>query len=102
MTESINAWRIDSKGYFIEMQAGERKDYDLDWTDVLEGRALAEVVWTIADGVTKVLAEANQAITKVWLQAGDGAGSFTASARITSDGSPSLVVVFRFRVVVRA
>ena len=49
-----NAWKQDAEGLYIEMLAGEKKSYSMDWTAELGAAAIATVEWTLPTGVTKL------------------------------------------------
>lgn len=96
MAEST--WKRDSKGYFIEMYQGEKKDYSLDWTDFLGSDIISTVVWTLDPAVIKLLQNETTKVGQVRLHANGAAGVYACSAKMTS--ASGLVDINPFRVVI--
>lgn len=99
MTE--NAWKTDSEGYFLDMNAGAKKDYSIDWADFLPADTISSIEMTIAVGITQVgNTEINGKVSKFILHANGGAGVFACQAKMTpAAGVP--VEIIPFRVVVK-
>jgi len=102
MAETIDAWKQDRKGWYIEMQPLARKDYSLDWTDFIVAGVISTAVWAVGSGVSNAGESLAGAISQIWLLAGATPLTVQASCTITLTGSPALVEVFAFRVIVRA
>jgi hypothetical protein len=93
-----NSWKRDAEGSFIEMDANERKDYSIDWTDFLGVDTVATVVWVVTAPVVKLSQSETTKVGQVRLHANGAAGVYACSATMTSAGG--LVDVQRFRVVI--
>jgi hypothetical protein len=93
-----NAWKHDAEGFFIEMDAGEKKDYSLDWTDFLGVDNISTVVWTVPAGVTKLSQAETTKVGQAKLHASGAAGVYACSVTMSSVGV--LVDIVKFRVVI--
>lgn len=96
----IDAWRTDSEGHFVDMNAGARKDYSLDCTDLLGAEDLAAAEISLPAGITLAgNPEINGKVVKFYIHANGAAGKYSCSALIS--GSGTFVETIPFRVVVR-
>ena len=90
----INAWKEDPSGRFIEMLAGTKKDYSIDWSAWLGTDTLAVSAWTLQDGVTKSDDVIAGKVSKVTIDA-PTAGTYTGVCAITSGAGLKEKVPFR-------
>jgi hypothetical protein len=98
MAADGNAWKQDAEGLYIEMLAGEKKSYSMDWSAELGAAAIATVVWTLPTGVTKLSQAEASPVGQVSLHATGAAGVYACSVKMTSNGAsgvPTDVVPFR-------
>lgn len=93
-----NAWKEDSTGRFIEMLAGTKKDYSIDWTAWLATDTLAVSAWTLGAGLTKTDDVISGKVSKVTIEA-PTAGTYSGVCSITSGAG--LIEKVPFRVIVK-
>ena len=100
MTETVNAWKRDGDGYFVQMSPTARKNYGLDLTDFLGAEALATCVLTLDPNITQAgNTEISGQVGKFVLVAGSATGKWPCSIRFT--GSLGLIDFVYFRVKVK-
>jgi hypothetical protein len=46
-------FKTDGEGYYIYKDPNVSKDYKIDWSEWLNGDAIASVVWTVPTGIVK-------------------------------------------------
>lgn len=94
---TINAWRIDAEGRFLEMLVGAIKDYGLDAVDWLNfGDAVNAVgiVWTLPTGLTLVDSSLGGTVVTAVIRA-DTAGEYVCSVAIPTAAALKEIVPFR-------
>jgi len=100
MTETVNAWKKDKDGYFIEMRPTARKDYGLNLADFLGAESLAACVLTLDPNITQAgNTEISGQTAKFILVAGATPGKFPCSIQFT--GGDGLIDFIPFRVKVK-
>lgn len=94
---TVNAWRIDAAGRFIDMLVGAIKDYGLDavdWLNSGDSVNAVGIVWTIPTGLTLVDSSLSGTVITAILRA-DTAGEYACSVAIPTVGGLKEIVPFR-------
>jgi hypothetical protein len=63
------------------------KDYDMDWSDWLEGDTIATSTWTVPVGITKQSESNTPTVSKIWLSGGTHGTIYTLKNVITTAGA---------------
>ncbi len=100
MSRSVNAWRRDTEGWYIEMFATARKDFTIDWTEWLDGEAVASAQLTLDANLTQVgNTEIAAGLTKFTLIAAGIVGDWRCSMKlITASAGNIEPLPFRVRI----
>lgn len=101
MAEAIKLWKFDSRGPYVELALGQKKDIAVNLTDYWPGTETlisAGAVWTVPTGITLSGNSVTGLIAKAFVK-GDTAGEYACSLGATSV-SGNYIEPFRFQIVV--
>lgn len=73
-------------------------DYELNWSDRLDGDTIDTSVWTVPAGLTKDSDEFNGPVATVWLSGGTDGENYTLLNRITTTGGRTMDQSVKLRV----
>ena len=76
----------------------ERLDFHVDWTETLDGDAIATSVWIVPSGITQESASTTNNVTTIWLSGGTANERYSLVNRITTGGGRIFDQTIRVRV----
>lgn len=65
---------------------GDRVDYQIDYSDWLDGDTISASAWTVPDGITNYSSSNDTTTATIWLSSGTHGQDYTLTNQITTAG----------------
>lgn len=65
-------------------------DYQIDWTDLLDGDTIATSTWTVPSGITRDSDTFSGVLTTIWLSGGTDAQTYVLTNQVVTTGARTI------------